>query len=62
MPKTMIMIRPAEGKYKTRSAITKPTVNNKFEAGKNDNTPRKNPIWICLQSKLLYHNNNNFIK
>lgn len=38
------MINPAEGKYKTRSAITKPTVNIKFEAGKNDKRPIKNPI------------------
>lgn len=38
------MINPAEGKYKTLSAITKPTVNIKFEAGKNSSRPNKNPI------------------
>lgn len=42
-------MKPAEGKYKTLSAITKPTVNNKFEAGKNNNRPNKNPNCACLQ-------------
>lgn len=48
------MIKPAEGKYKTRSAITKPTVNIKFEAGRNDNRPNKNPICICLKQNYYF--------
>lgn len=48
------MMKPAEGKYKTRSAITKPTVNIKFEAGRNDNRPNKNPICICLKYNKNY--------
>lgn len=49
MPKTMTIINPAEGKYKTRSAMTKPTVNIKFEAGRNNSRPNKNPICNCLK-------------
>lgn len=43
------MIKPAEGRYKIRSATTNPTVNIKFEAGKNNNRPNKNPICNCLK-------------
>lgn len=53
MPKTTIIIKPAEGKYNTRSAITNPTVNNRFEAGRNDNTPNENPNCICLKQNTI---------
>lgn len=49
------MIKPAEGRYKIRSAITKPTVNIKFEAGRNINRPNKNPICNCLKQKYYYY-------
>lgn len=51
IPKTTIKKKPAEGKYNTLSAITKPTVNSKFEAGRNNNKPNRNPICSCLQRK-----------